>query len=399
MVFIAITWLSFYLRIMINKLIREISISIYKFTLLILLLATSIIGNAQKDSLFKSIPIESKTTLSIKAYLDIFYAYDFNNPTGNTRVPYMVNHNRHNEFNLNMGLLGVAVDNDRYHAILILQTGTYSNDNYVNEDPIMGLINEASAGFSLTRNKKLWLDAGILSSYIGYESLYQINALTLTRSLMVENVPYYLTGAQLTYTFNKKWKAMAMINNGWQRIKRVEGNSMMSYGTMLQFTPSDKVQLNWNTFIGTDDPDTTRRMRYFNEIFGIFSLNEKWELQGGFDYGIQQKSKGSSEHNPWFLASIITRYTFHKHWSASLRGEFVSDKYNVIISNPTPNEFVLWGISANLDYKPIKDVLARIEGRYWFSENQIFVKDDRFVTNDLFITLSLVILFGKDFNL
>ena len=168
---------------------------------------------------------------------------------------------------------------------------------------------------------------------------------------------------------------------------------------MLQYSPSEKLQLNWNTFIGTDDPDSTRRMSYFNEIFALFPFNEKWNLQGGFDYGIQQKSKGSIEYNPWFLTSIITRYSFHEHWSASLRGEFVSYKSNVIITNPSTNEFLLWGLSANLDYKPIKDVLARIEGRYWFSENQIFVKDDGFVTNDFFITLSLVILFGKEFKL
>jgi hypothetical protein len=71
----------------------------------------------------------------------------------------------------------------------------------------------------------------------------------------------------------------------------------------------------------------------------------------------------------------------------------------VVIANPTPNEFVLWGISANLDYKPVKNVIARIEGRYWFSENQIFVKNDGYVSDDLFITFSLTIQFGKKFDL
>lgn len=384
---------------MIIKLIRKINISTYKSLLLVFLLAISKIGIAQEDTLLYPVTSDSKTTLSIFAYLDVFYAYDFNKPVSNIRVPYMVNHNRHNEFNLNIGAIGTSIQNDRYHAKIVLQAGTYAIDNYANENEVMRIVNEASAGIALTRNRKLWLDAGILNSHIGFEALNMMDGITLTRSLMVENIPYYLTGAKLTYTFNEKWSLLAMITNGWQRIKRVEGNSMMSYSTGLYFTPSDKLKFGWNTFIGTDDPDTTRRMRYFNEIYALITFNNKWTIRTGLDYGIQQTSKGSDHYNPWFLASFLTQYAFHPHWALGLRSEYAIDKYRIIIDNPTPNEFVLWGLSANLDYKPIKNVLARIEGRYWFSENQIFVKNESYVSNDLFITFSLLITFGKDFNL
>jgi len=379
--------------------IRKINILIYQSFFLILFLGYSLTGSSQEDSVLKQKTLESKTTLSIFAYLDVFYAYDFNKPESNIRVPYMVNHNRHNEFNLNIGAIGTSLQNDRYHAKLILQAGTYAIDNYVSENEVMRIVNEASAGIALTRNRKLWLDAGILNSHIGFEALNMMDGITLTRSLMVENIPYYFAGAKLTYTFNDKWSLLAMITNGWQRIKRVEGNSMMSYSTGLYFTPSDKLKFGWNTFIGTDDPDTTRRMRYFNEIYALITFNNKWKIRTGFDYGVQQNSKGSNQYNPWFLASFLTQYAFHPHWALGLRGEFAKDKYRVIIANPTPNDFVLWGLSANLDYKPIKNVLARIEGRYWFSENQIFVKSDSFVSNNLFITFSLLIEFGKDFKL
>ena len=113
---------------MINKLIRKINILIYQSILLILLLGNSLIGSSQEDSLINHKTIGSKTTLSINAYLDIFYAYDFNKPVSNVRVPYMVNHNRHNEFNLNLGTIGASVLNDRYHANLVLQTNKKHND-------------------------------------------------------------------------------------------------------------------------------------------------------------------------------------------------------------------------------------------------------------------------------
>ncbi len=341
----------------------------------------------------------AKTTLNLEAYLDIFYSYDFNEPDSDFRLPYIVNHNRHNEFNLNLGSIGVSVDNEQYHANLVLQTGTYAKDNYAAEELIMQSINEASAGLALTKNRKLWLDAGILGSHIGYESPYQIYDLTLTRTIMAEAAPYFFTGAKLTYTFNERWMFMAMITNGWQRIKRVEGNSMMSYGTQLQYTPSNKVQVNWNTFIGTDDPDDIRKMRYFNEIYALININEKWEVQAGFDYGMQQESKGSSTYDQWFLASVIARYSFNSSWTVSARGEYINDVNKVVIANPSPNDFVCYGISANLDYSPIKNVIARVEGRYLFSENDVFVLDDDYVNNDLFITFSLSIGFGKKLNL
>lgn len=399
MIFIANYLLSLYFSNMIYRFNNEISISIYKSISFILFLLSPLVLMAQADSLSNLIPIKYKTTLSIDVNLDIFYAYDFNKPTNGIRVPYMVNHNRHNEFNLNLGTLGASLDNEKYHANLVLQAGTYAIDNYINEDEVMQMVNEASAGIALSRNRKFWLDAGIFPSHIGFESPFQINGLTLTRSLMAENAPYFFTGAKLTYTFNSKWRILALITNGWQRIKRVEGSSKMSYGTMLQFSPSEKVKLNWSTFIGTDDPDTTLRIRYFNDIYALFFFNDKWILQTGFDYGFQQESKGSNQYEPWFLASILTQYDFHKHWALGLRGEFASDRYRIVIANPTPNDFILWGFSGNLDFKPVKYVMARIEGRYWFSENQIFVKNDSFVNNDLFITFSLTIQFGKDFNL
>ena len=117
----------------------------------------------------------SKTTIGISAYLDVFYTYDFNKPTDGYRLPYIVNYNRHNEFNLNMGYFGAYVDNDKYHAKILLQAGTYANHNYSDEDALLRIINEASAGIALTKNRKLWLDAGILSSNIGFEPLFQID--------------------------------------------------------------------------------------------------------------------------------------------------------------------------------------------------------------------------------
>lgn len=75
---------------------------------------------AQNDSTW-----HQKPTFNVSGYLDVFYVYDFNQPQGNFRQPFLYNHNRHNEFNLNLGLVKLGVEHARYRANLALQTGTY----------------------------------------------------------------------------------------------------------------------------------------------------------------------------------------------------------------------------------------------------------------------------------
>ena len=192
---------------------------------------------------------------------------------------------------------------------------------------------------------------------------------------------------------------MVMATNGWQRIKRVKGNSLMSFSTQLLYNPFEKVNFGANTFLGTDDPDTTRRMRYFIDLYSLFVLNDKWTFHGGVDYGMQQKSKGSNTYDRWLMYSLMARYSITEKWLLGLRSEYINDVNNVIIDNPSPNEFITYGGSANIDYRPVKNVLARVEARYLFGKNDVFIKGDEFVGNDLFITFSIVVKFGKAFKL
>ncbi len=75
---------------------------------------------------------------------------------------FLFNHNRHNELNLNLGLLKLSLNHSKYRANFALQAGTYSNDNYAAEPGLLKNIFEANIGISLTEKNNLWLDAGIM---------------------------------------------------------------------------------------------------------------------------------------------------------------------------------------------------------------------------------------------
>jgi hypothetical protein len=333
--------------------------------------------------------LNDRAAFTVTGLVDVFYSYDFNQPATNYRQPFFYNHNRHNEFNLNLGLVRLAVDHTRYRGNIALHTGTYPADNYANEPDLLKNIFEANAGVSLSDEHNLWLDAGIFPSPIGFESPIPFDNTTLTRSILADNSPYYLTGARVMYTPNDAWMLMGMLTNGWQRIKRLEGNSLPSFSTQIQYTPNGNTTFNWSTFIGTDDPDSTRRMRYFNNVYSLFQLTAKTDIIIGMDVGMQQINKGSSKYQWWYAPIVIVRQALTDKWSAAFRAEYYQDKDGIIIPAETPNGFRTTGLSMNMDYQPEGNILCRLEGRWLTSQDNMFTKNDQAVSSNFFITASI----------
>ena len=365
----------------------------YITTLLFLFCLTSAQSQTETESIWKE-----KSKLVISGFTDVFYVYDFNQPQGTERQTFLFNHNRHNEFNLNLGLVQLKVDHEKYRANFALQTGTYANDNYATEPGLLKNIFEANIGISLDSENKLWLDAGVLPSHIGFESAISMDNMTLTRSLLAENSPYFLTGAKLTYNPTKKWEIAGLVVNGWQRIQRLEGNSLLSYGTQVNYSPSENLTFNWSTFIGTDDPDETRRMRYFNNVYGQFRVTENFELIAGFDLGAQQKTKGSSTYDIWLSPIVIAQLTLDENWKTAFRAEYYQDETGIIIPTNTINGFQTTGFSLNLDYAPAEPIVCRIEGRLLNSKDTIFETNTNPNSNNFIIAASIAIKFSELLN-
>lgn len=337
---------------------------------------------------------DSTGLLTISGYAEAYYQYDFNKPSDNNRPGFIYSHNRHNEFNLNIGFIKANFSATRVRANLALAAGTYMNANYSAEPGVLKNIYEANVGVKLSKKKNLWLDAGIMPSHIGFESAVSKDCWSLTRSILADNSPYFEAGAKLTYTSdNGKWLLSGMALNGWQRITRVDGNSLMSWGTQVQFKPSDKVLLNYSTFIGTDKPDNARLSRLFHNFYGVFNITDKFGITTGFDIGTEEKISGSDDKNTWYSPVIIMKYNICDIWAIAARGEYYSDENGVIISTGTPNGFKTTGLSLNVDYAPVKNVLVRLEARNLNSKDEIFVKPSGATNNNTFITSSIAVSF------
>ncbi len=338
--------------------------------------------------------LKAPNPVVISAYVESYYGFDFNKPADNNRPAFIYSHNRHNEFNVNLAFVKAAYIGEKTRGNIAVAAGTYMNANYAAEPGVLKNIYEANAGVKLSAKKNLWLDAGIFSSHIGFESAVSKDCYTLTRSMLAENSPYFEAGAKIGYsTDNGKWFLSILALNGWQRIQRIEGNSLMSFGTQVQYKPAGSTTINYSTFIGTDTPDSARLMRYFHNLYAIFNASENINITAGFDIGMQQKIKKSNAFNTWYSPVLIIRYAPGKKYAIAVRGEYYADKKAVIIGTGTANGFKTFGCSLNADYAPGGNVLLRIEGRTLNSKDAIFKKGNTIVKNNSIVTTSIAISF------
>ncbi|WP_069661117.1 porin [Arcticibacter eurypsychrophilus] len=347
-------------------------------------------------SLLAALTVSAQETspLKVSGYIETYYGFDFNKPVNNTRPSFIYSHNRHNEVNLNLGFLKLAYDNGSLRGNLAVMAGTYSNANLAAEPGVLKNIYEANAGIKLSSKANLWLDAGIFSSHIGFESAISKDCWVLTRSISAENTPFYESGAKISYTTNDgKLGVTALYLNGWQRMQRQDLNSQPAGGIQLTWKPIDKITLNYSNYLGTEGADSIRVRRFYNNFYGIFQATDKLGLTVGFDHGVQQKEKGGSDDNEIISPVAIARYQLAEKWAIAGRVEYYKDENGVFIATGTPKGFNTTGYSLNVDYAPIANALIRLEGKVYDSKDAVFLRDNTPVHHNAALTASIAVAF------
>lgn len=332
---------------------------------------------------------------TIFGYVDAYYGFDFGKPETGNRPSFLYSHSQHNRVNVNLVFLKFAYAKNRFRFNIAPMLGTYSQSNLSGEPFYLRQIFEANIGGKLLKKKELWLDAGVFPSHIGFESAISKDCATLSRSILAENTPYFETGVKLTYQHNSKWTFAALVLNGWQKINWAKGKSLPSFGTQIIFQPNGKWLFNYSTFIGTDYTDSFRKMRYFHNLYAIYSPISQLTFTLGFDIGTEQKAKNSSQYNLWFSPVLIIRYKPVSKFAMAARYEFYSDKNGVIINTSTPNGFHTHGVSINLDYIISPKVMWRAEARILNSKDEIFIWNQKPSRNNFSLLTSLAIMLSK----
>lgn len=346
---------------------------------------------------------QDSTTWVFSGFLDVYYGYDFSQPSNNERPGFLYNHTRHNEVSSNLLLLNVDYKEEAIRVSAGLMAGTYVTYNMAQEPSGVRNIWQAQIGVKLLKKESLWLDAGVFPSHVGFESAISMENPTLSRSLAAENTPYYLSGGKLSWT-KEQFEMALIIANGWQRIVREPGNSSLAYGSQLSWKFHHNWLLNSSLLIAQDYPDSLAKWRGLNNLFLQGSIRPNWDIIIGFDWGIEQRFSNLSTHwNQWKNPTIVNHFQLNSKLAIAQRMEYYHDPVGLIISSPVASSVSgLEGVSLasgsfNIDIWLGKGLMWRCEGRYLYASESIFRSQQQFSRSNFHLLSSLAWQWQKGF--
>ena len=334
-----------------------------------------VVNTATMDTLETTIPGH----VAIGGYVDSYYGYNFSKPTDGNN-PYFVSSARNNELTINLAYVDVRYRSKYMRARFVPGFGTYMDANYKNEPGSLRNMVEANVGVKLFDKRNIWVDIGVLGSPYTNESAISKDHLMYTRSFAPENVPYYVTGAKVTVPLTTKATGYFYVINGWQVIQ--DNNKGKSIATQIEFRPTHKLLLNWNTYLG-DERSTLHpnfRTRIFNDFYVIYNPKGKFSLTSCVYYGFQQQAVGPTL--TWWQANVIGRFSFSEKISLSGRVEYFHDEGAVHLAPITGvTGFRSFSSGLCLNVQLHKFALFRVEGRNFIAPEKVYLDQNQNPTN------------------
>jgi len=312
---------------------------------------------------------QDSSAFKLGGYAEVYYAYDLARPDNGERPDFLYNHKRHNEFTANFLLLSGRYDGNAVRGSVGLMAGTYVQYNLAAEPDMLRNVYEARIGLRLAKERDVWLDVGILPSHIGFEGVIGSDQMTLTRSLVAENSPYYEAGAMLSYRPDARWLFAALVLNGWQRIQREPGNQRPAFGTQVQFDNGSGTLLNWSSFVGSMGPDSSGTWRLYNNFYAkVEGDDHGMELCA--DVGVQEAAENAVDDSGvtgWLALVGIYQQRISGRWWGSGRIEyFLDDQYVASTVG------AVLGASLGVDVRINEHAMWRFEGRLLGSAEEQF---------------------------
>lgn len=171
--------------------------------------------------------------------------------------------------------------------------------------------------------KGLTIQAGIFSSFIGYDSLYTKDNFSYTRPWGADFTPYLMMGINASYPVNDKLAVAAFVINGYWHL--ANANAVPSWGGQLAYKPRDYWTLKQTFLIGPHQADSG--LGFWRVLSDSIVEWKRDPFTVAFEYqGATEKV--AAPGNPratWMSAQLPAHWAFNKHWSATLRPEVAWD--------------------------------------------------------------------------
>lgn len=308
-------------------------------------------------------------------YFDLGYNFNFNYP-GNDLWRSKVTTFRVNHPQVNMALGYVrksATPQSRWGIEFGLQAGVdtqdlvpepppVSNEPISNADSLRHLY-RANGSYLFPMGDGLELTAGLINSYIGYESYLAIQNLNYTRGYILDFVPYFLIGFQGAYPISDTLDVSLFVVNGWNYL--AHPNDIPSFGFQAAWQLSPRIKFTQNLYYGPDQQETNLEYwRFFSDSI-IEWKGDRFLLAAAFDAGSEKQADiiGNPRYN-WMSGALWFGWHIGGPWNLGLRSEFFSDPDGIA----TGSEQRIQAFTGTLEYffSPVvsNTIVLALEYRY-----------------------------------
>ncbi len=166
--------------------------------------------------------------------------------------------------------------------------------------------------------------AGLIESYIGYESFLAIQNPNYTRGYISDYVPFFLFGLQASYPVSNALDVSLFAVNGWNYL--ADPNDEPSYGFQGAWQISSRFKFTQNLYYGPDQEDTSiEYWRFFSDSI-IEWKSDRFLLAAAFDFGTEQQADvNDTPRYNWTSGALWFGWHIGGPWHLGLRSEFYSD--------------------------------------------------------------------------
>lgn len=307
---------------------------------------------------------DSTGQLIFSGYISTYYAH-YNDSVGQhnySQLPTVAPYS--DRFGLNIVQFGAAYTSRLVRGTFTLQFGDIPQSAWSAK---YNFIQEANVGVRIV--PKLWFDIGFFRTHIGLESIQPRENVASSIATTTYFEPYFLSGAKLTYSFNKKFTLQANAFNGFNTF--VETNKNKAFGLSVLITPNDRFSLTINAITCDEYPDSVQvsHQRFYTNLYAVCKT-PRWDIGAEYNFGMQEHSLLSDSSQTAYMQSALlaVKFKLKKFVAFYSRGEFFSDP-NEILTGPVVNShhdligLHIFGATLGMEVKPIKNSYIRLEGR------------------------------------
>jgi hypothetical protein len=331
--------------------------------------------------------------LKLRAYADVQYARDFNNPYNGLHrfnsSTYTVN-----QFDIGYAFVDFTYKKDRVRTTVAVHNGSVVDKMYEGDNEPWKQFREISGEYFFDHGFSI--EVGNVPSHYGFEIFINKDNWFATRANMTDFAPDLDMAGRLNYRPNQNWHFRVQMANGWHTLR--DYNASKAFGSLVKYE-DQRLMVNWNTMISaepfepryiTSKPmvEPIKEFRYtdapsYERYYSNFFMTYKWDrfwVAYLLDLGMGEHGKNSlgkadwGKYNFWFTTALCLKYFFANHWAIAGRVEYYYDPHSIVpdVITYSKNGYQLTGETISLEYAPSYSVTFRLEARYYLSKDKIF---------------------------